>query len=55
MSAADVAAAVGQLGDNSLAAASLDLSGLRLEQGGHTRFSVAVRMLTLLAVAAACL
>lgn len=33
LTAADVEAAVGQLGDNSLAPAGIDLSGLALDQG----------------------
>jgi hypothetical protein len=34
LTAEDVVAAVGQLGDNSLAPAGVDVSGLALEQGG---------------------
>jgi hypothetical protein len=35
LSEADVLAGVGQLGDNTLAPASVDVSGLQLEQGEH--------------------
>jgi hypothetical protein len=35
MSEADVVANVGQLGDNTVAPASVDVSGLQLDQGKH--------------------
>jgi hypothetical protein len=35
LSEADVVASVGQLGDNTLAPASVDVSGLQLDQGKH--------------------
>jgi hypothetical protein len=37
LSEADVVASVGQLGDNTLAPASVDVSGLQLDQGKHVK------------------
>jgi hypothetical protein len=41
LSEADVVASVGQLGDNTLAPASVDVSGLLLDQGRHEGVQVA--------------